>query len=73
MAGPVWRFEANRVASCVVCFREARGVFIEGEVLDNELEPGRAVCPDCYRRSAGIVVAGEAGAHAPAPAYGRKP
>jgi hypothetical protein len=73
MAGPVWRFEEDLVSSCAVCFREAAGVFVEGEVRDNRLARGRTVCQDCYRRSADTLAGGESGDHVWAPAYGKKP
>ncbi len=69
MAGPVWRFDEGREAICDVCLRECVGVYVEGEVADNELEPVRAVCPECLASMNRLVVAGETGGRATAPAY----
>ena len=70
MAGPVWRFDETKEATCDACLRRCRGTYVEGEVCDNELAPVRAVCPDCMARAAGMVVSGEGGARAQSPAYG---
>jgi hypothetical protein len=69
MAGPVWRFDENMDAICDVCLRECRGMYIEGEVTDNELAPVRAVCPECLQTMNRLVVSGETGGRATAPAY----
>jgi hypothetical protein len=69
MAGPVWRFDENKDTICDICLRECKGVYVEGDVADNELTPVRAVCPDCMARSDRLVVAGETNERAKAPAY----
>jgi hypothetical protein len=69
MAGPVWGFDATREAVCDSCLRACTGVYVEGEIADNELSPVRAVCPDCMARTNEFVVSGEAGGRAAAPAY----
>jgi hypothetical protein len=73
MAGPVWRFDAEREGICDSCLRPFKGMFVEGEVADNVLEPVRLVCSDCISRMKGLVVSGEAGGHARSPAYARDP
>jgi hypothetical protein len=73
MAGPVWRFAAEREGTCDSCLRTIKGMFIEGEVAENELEPVRLVCPECISRMKGLVVSGEVGGHARSPAYARDP
>ena len=69
MAGPVWRFYESRDATCDVCLRKCHGVFVEGEIADNELAPIRAVCPECLATMNRLVVSGETGGRAKAPAY----
>jgi hypothetical protein len=69
MAGPVWRFDAEREAVCDNCLRRRRGMFIEGDVAENELEPVRLVCSDCIARYKRLVISGEATGHARGPAY----
>jgi hypothetical protein len=73
MAGPVWRFDPVREAICDSCLRRVTGIFVEGEVSDNTLEPVRLVCSDCISRMKGLVVSGEVGGHARSPAYARDP
>ncbi len=69
MAGPVWRFDENRDAICDSCLRECKGMYVEGDVSDNELTPVRAVCPECLATMNRLVVSGETGGRAKAPAY----
>ncbi len=69
MAGPVWRFDATREAVCDSCLRACTGLYVEGEIADNELSPVRVVCPDCMARTNRLVVSGEVGGRVPAPAY----
>jgi hypothetical protein len=69
MSGPVWRFDAEQEGRCEVCLRLSKGLFLEGEVRDNTLEPVRAVCTGCMRTTAGLVVTGESGSRVAAPAY----
>jgi len=69
MAGPVWRFVSDREGTCDACMRRCRGMYVEGEVTDNELRTLRAVCPACAANAGGLVVSGEAGGRAVAPAY----
>ena len=45
------------------------GMFVEGEVVDNELEPVRVVCPDCLSRTNELAVSGEIGGSRQGPAY----
>jgi hypothetical protein len=66
----VWRFERERHGACELCLREATGVFVEGEVVDNALTAPRLVCPECYRRFADLAVGAELGGRVAAPAYG---
>ena len=73
MAGPVWRHEPTRSGTCVACLREVTGVFVEGEVSDNALAPGRLVCADCYSRDHDLAIGAELGRHVTAPAYARRP
>ena len=73
MAGPVWRFESSRKGSCSSCFRQVAGMYIEGEVEDNQLLPCRGVCHECYQHSPALVVGGQSGARVVAPAYARRP
>jgi len=72
MSGPVWRFESTVHQACSSCFRTVEGMYVEGEVVDNDFRIDRTVCPDCYGRWNRLVVAGELGAHTPGPAYVRK-
>jgi len=72
VSGPVWRYESERHGVCGVCLEERHGLFVEGEVVDNEFRVTTCVCPDCYRRDTRVVVSGEAGRHAPAPAYAHR-
>ncbi|HVN32462.1 MAG TPA: hypothetical protein VMT45_10800, partial [Thermoanaerobaculaceae bacterium] len=67
MAGPVWRFDPERKGICDRCLRRSTGMFVEGEVAENTLEPMRLICPDCISRTNGLVVSGEAGGHARSP------
>jgi hypothetical protein len=71
VSGPVWQFESNLEATCDECRRRREGMFVEGEVVDNVLLPGRQVCSDCFTRWQPYVVAGEVGRRAPGPAYAR--
>jgi uncharacterized protein CbrC (UPF0167 family) len=72
MSGPVWRFEDKREAQCEVCLRAVTGVYVEGEIDANRLEPRRALCPACFAGGARMVVSGHAGDRVPAPAYARR-
>ena len=72
MAGPVWRFARGAEATCGVCFRRANEVYVEGEVVDNELRPLRSVCPACFAAATGLLVRGEVGHQAGAPGYARR-
>ncbi len=69
MAGPVWRFEPQREGVCDNCLRRRQGLFVEGRIATNELEPVRLVCPDCIARFSRFVISGETPGHAPGPAY----
>ncbi|NWF99638.1 MAG: hypothetical protein HXY19_01680 [Thermoanaerobaculaceae bacterium] len=69
MSGPVWRFERELRGVCDVCLKECEGLFVEGQVADNELTASTRLCPDCYRNAGWTVVSGERGRRAPAPAY----
>ena len=69
MAGPVWRFMKDMAGSCAACLRRCKGMYVEGEVVDNELSAVRAVCPNCAENINGLVVSGEAGGRGVAPAY----
>ncbi len=69
MSGPVWRWEPEAAGFCDVCFREATGLFVEGTVIDNVLQPTRRVCPTCLNQAAPFVLRGEAGTRRPGPAY----
>jgi len=71
MTGPVWRFEAGLQRACDSCLREHAGLYVEGEVVDNELLVGRAVCPACYRQWHPALVCDNLGRPANAPAYAR--
>lgn len=69
MAGPVWRFAKDREGVCDSCLRRSLGMFVEGEVSDNELRAVRLICRSCAEDAAGLAVSGEAGNRAVAPAY----
>jgi hypothetical protein len=69
MAGPVWRFDEHKEGICDVCLRECTGMYIEGQVVDNELTAVRAVCPECLTSMNRLVVSGESNDRAKAPAY----
>ncbi len=69
MAGPVWRFDETKEAICNSCLRRRKGMFVEGEVEDNDLHPVRLVCRECSARTAGLVVSGELDGRVPGPAY----
>jgi hypothetical protein len=69
MAGPVWKFDAEREGVCDNCLRRRKGMYVEGEVAENELDPVRLVCPDCIARYKRLVISGEARGHARGPAY----
>ncbi len=69
MAGPVWRFEREREGVCDNCLRRMKGMFVEGQIADNELQPVRMLCPDCIGRYTRLVISGERPGHAPGPAY----
>lgn len=69
MSGPVWRYEKSEVGICDVCFREYTGLFVEGEVRDNQLFAVRRVCPSCLGPGGTLVLNGEAGIRRPGPAY----
>lgn len=69
MSGPVWRFEGSEAGVCDVCFRDTTGVFVEGEVVGNQLQPTRRVCPPCLQAAGDLVISGEAGTRRPGPAY----
>lgn len=71
MSGPVWRFEPEQQGACDVCRRPGGGMYVEGEVVDNVLEPARLVCAPCFDRWRPYVVAGEVGQREPGPAYAR--
>lgn len=72
MAGPVWRFERETEATCGTCFRKVSGVFVEGEIVANEMRAMRSVCPECYRRATRMVVHGELGRPVGAPGYAHR-
>jgi hypothetical protein len=72
MSGPVWRFEAATEASCSVCYRAVSGVYVEGEIADNQMHVGRRVCPECYGRLTRMLVRGELGRRSTGPAYVRR-
>ncbi len=69
MAGPVWRWMGELEGICDSCLRRCRGLYVEGEVADNELRSVRAVCPACAANARGLVVSGEADGRVPGPAY----
>ncbi len=69
MAGPIWRYVSDLEGTCDACLRKCRGMYVEGEVADNELRAVRAVCPACAANAGGLTVSGEAGGRATAPAY----
>ncbi|MEW6337949.1 MAG: hypothetical protein ACOY3Y_05295 [Acidobacteriota bacterium] len=69
MSGPVWRFEERREAQCDVCLRQVTGVYVEGEIGANRLDPHRALCPACFAGGASMVVSGHRGDRVPGPAY----
>ena len=69
MAGPVWRFVKDSEGVCDSCLRRSRGMYVEGEVSDNELRPVRLICRSCAGDPTGLAVSGEAGNRAAAPAY----
>jgi len=71
MAGPVWRFICDREGTCDSCLRRCKGMYVEGEVADNELRVVRAVCPACAANVSGLVISGEDEGRAVAPAYAR--
>lgn len=70
MSGPVWRFESALRGACDVCLSEVTGLFIEGEIDDGTLAPGRKVCPACVADRNELVVTGELGKQIAGPAYG---
>ena len=72
MAGPVWQFARETEAACSACFRRTSGVYLEGEVVDNELRVLRSVCPGCYAAATRLLVRGELGAPGAAPGYARR-
>jgi hypothetical protein len=67
----VWQFEPRQEGTCEECRRRREGMFVEGEVVDNVLRPGRLVCAPCRGQWRPYVVAGEVGRHEPGPAYAR--
>jgi len=69
MSGPVWRYEPSAAGPCDVCFRDTSGMFVEGDVIDNELQPTRRICPTCMNSAGSLVIRGEAGTRRPGPAY----
>ena len=69
MAGPVWRFVKDREGVCDSCLRRSRGMYVEGEVSDNELRVVRLICCSCAGDATGLTVSGEIGDRAVAPAY----
>ena len=69
MAGPVWRFASDREGVCDSCLRRCRGMYVEGEVVDNELRGVRMICRSCAAAVGGLTVSGEDTGHAVAPAY----
>ncbi|MBZ5588149.1 MAG: hypothetical protein LAO05_06260 [Acidobacteriia bacterium] len=69
MAGPVWRFVTDKEGVCDSCLRRSRGMYVEGEVTDNELRAVRALCRTCAEDVKGLVVSGETAGRAVAPAY----
>ena len=72
MAGPVWRFERETDATCSTCFRRVSGVFVEGEIVANEMQAVRSVCLDCYQRATRMVVHGELGRPVSGPGYAHR-
>ncbi|MGE5236614.1 MAG: hypothetical protein ACM3O7_09715 [Acidobacteriota bacterium] len=71
MSGPVWRFEASGRGRCDNCLTDVEGLFVEGQVADNGLRPGRRLCRTCFAQGSQLVVNGEVGRHVPSPAYVR--
>jgi hypothetical protein len=71
VSGPVWRFEPEQAGTCDLCRRRREGLYVEGQVVDNVMEPARLVCGPCFDRWRPYVVAGEVGRRAPGPAYAR--
>lgn len=69
MSGPVWRFESSETGVCDLCLKVATGLYVEGEVADNELCAARRICPSCLRASGPLVISGEAGRRRSGPAY----
>jgi len=69
MAGPVWRFASDREGVCDSCMRRVRGMYVEGDVADNELHGVRLICRACAENASGMVVSGEDAGRAVAPAY----
>ena len=69
MAGPIWRYLGDTEGVCDSCLRRCTGMYVEGDVADNELRPVRCLCPACAEDAAGLAISGEAGGRAVAPAY----
>jgi hypothetical protein len=72
MAGPVWRFEREVEAVCAMCFRKVLGVYTEGEIVANEIQASRRVCPECYGSAGPMLVRGELGRSVIAPGYSHR-
>lgn len=69
MSGPVWRFERNEAGICDLCLKVTTGLYVEGEVADNELRTTRRICPACLQLAGPLAVSGEVGQRRPGPAY----
>ncbi len=69
MSGPVWRFEGNETGACDLCLKVMTGLYVEGEVADNELRAARRICPACLQLAGPLAVSGEVGQRRPGPAY----
>jgi len=72
MSGPVWRFEAEKQATCSWCLVPHKGVFVEGDVQEGELQPQRVLCEACFSRFRQFFLRGEGGSRTPAPAYAHR-
>ncbi|MFH1176124.1 MAG: hypothetical protein V1750_01860 [Acidobacteriota bacterium] len=69
MSGPVWRHEPSLSARCDACQQSVTGIFVEGEIRQNEFAPRRRLCPDCYRSGYRMEMRGEGGRRIGAPGY----
>jgi len=47
-------------------------VFVEGEIVGNEMQTLRRICPECYHRDTRMLVRGELGRPVDAPGYARR-